>query len=514
MESVIDGKTSPAYTRRCLGCNMIYRYQEWQDGLHSFDDHVLLSLELCLYLRHSLQNHISVSRAIDTLEGLRGVKYPNRDTILHGYCHFEALTDTDYIYSCVNCGYHPPEVIMDLHKKGVFSMSVSDLKEPPPEFRGEVDIEDFWKSVNLEMIGRGFVPSQTKNPFAVQPSYSRWAPWIGHKTRMDHTVLNTEFAKVTTAKVTSAEAQMMNVSEDRLVDELMKQKVGVVRKLCKACNIDSKGSRMDLISRLRAEMQNRQSYDKMFQKIWGASGVWSVILCPHGVVYSIKFNLRAESPRDFAHLLLSWKHIPNVSIYDFARGLATHGNLRVPTDIPFHPHEGRLAEPTPESISSAKQGKLKVSLPWLFEKTDNSSSKGHPITGSSEHYVLYDKLHESNTKDPQDVLRRISLVPELQGWLNSQIAEQFFASLRKNNYFLNNMAPSTHIFIMCNIVHHKNTSTNQKLLEVQLQRGHRPHGLENITLSDLGQAILAQQASDRETVQHHPHQLNQKDFGD
>lgn len=241
-------------------------------------------------------------------------------------------------------------------------------------------------------------------------------------------------------------------------------------------------------------------------------GGWSVILCPHGVVYSIKFNLRAESPRDFADLLLSWKHIPNVSIYDFARGLATHGNLRVPTDIPFHPYEGRLAEPTPESISSAKQGKLKVSRPWLFEKTDNSSSKGHPITGSSEHYVLYDKLHESNTKDPQDVLRRISLVPELQGWLNSQIAEQFFASLRKNNYFLNNMAPSTHIFIMRNIVHHKNTSTNQKLLEVQLQHGHRPHGLENITLSDLGQAILAQQASDRETVQHHPHQLNQKDL--
>ncbi len=56
----------------------------------------------------------------------------------------------------------------------------------------------------------------------------------------------------------------------------------------------------------------------------------------------------------------------------------------------------------------------------------------------------------------------------------------------KNNYFLNNTAPSTHIFIMRNIVHHKNTSTNQKLLEVQLQRGHRPHGLENITLSDLG----------------------------
>jgi len=109
--------------------------------------------------------------------------------------------------------------------------------------------------------------------------------------------------------------------------------------------------------------------------------------------------------------------------------LATHDNLHVPTDIPFEPHEGRLAEPTPDNISSAQQGKLNISLPWLFQKTDHLNIKCHPITGSSERYVLYDKLHELNTKDRQEVLRRISLVPELQGRLNSQVAEQFFASL-------------------------------------------------------------------------------------
>lgn len=43
------------YTRRCPGCHMIYRYQEWWDRVHNFNDYVLLSLELCLYLRHSLQ---------------------------------------------------------------------------------------------------------------------------------------------------------------------------------------------------------------------------------------------------------------------------------------------------------------------------------------------------------------------------------------------------------------------------------------------------------------------------
>lgn len=43
------------YFRRCPQCHMMYRYQEWQDSLHNFDDHVILKIELCLYLRLNLQ---------------------------------------------------------------------------------------------------------------------------------------------------------------------------------------------------------------------------------------------------------------------------------------------------------------------------------------------------------------------------------------------------------------------------------------------------------------------------
>lgn len=106
--------------------------------------------------------------------------------------------------------------------------------------------------------------------------------------------------------------------------------------------------------RIREGIKSRATYDKVFQNVWGASGKWNlkvmvlllrlwcwsyviivfyavpggwpVILC-HGVAYSVKFSLRAESPRDFADLLLSWKHLPNITVYDFARGLATHANL-------------------------------------------------------------------------------------------------------------------------------------------------------------------------------------------
>jgi len=50
--------------------------------------------------------------------------------------------------------------------------------------------------------------------------------------------------------------------------------------------------------------------------------------------------------------------MPNISIYDFARGLAVHANLREPEVVPFSPHEGRLLElkTCPENLQWASKG--------------------------------------------------------------------------------------------------------------------------------------------------------------
>lgn len=48
--------------------------------------------------------------------------------------------------------------------------------------------------------------------------------------------------------------------------------VDALRKLVRECGVDSKGSKMDLLLRLREEMKTRSTYDKVFQKVWGASG--------------------------------------------------------------------------------------------------------------------------------------------------------------------------------------------------------------------------------------------------
>ncbi|KAF1381189.1 hypothetical protein PFLUV_G00150970 [Perca fluviatilis] len=184
---------------------------------------------------------------------------------------------------------------MDLHKKGVFSMPVSSIEESPAYFDGKVDAEEFWEKVVMEVIARGLVPSNKENPFIVRPNYHNWAPWIGPHTRSGNVVLNTEYRKVHSPH-SPAEQLELNVTEDRLTDELLKVKMHDLHGLCGQCGVDPRGSRMDIVSRLQQEMKNRDSYDKFFSQIWGASGGWAVVTCPCAVVYTVKFNIRAESP--------------------------------------------------------------------------------------------------------------------------------------------------------------------------------------------------------------------------
>lgn len=49
------------------------------------------------------------------------------------------------------------------------------------------------------------------------------------------------------------------------------QQVEEVRALSKQCGLDSKGSKMDMILRLREKMNNRVTYSKVFEKVEACS---------------------------------------------------------------------------------------------------------------------------------------------------------------------------------------------------------------------------------------------------
>ena len=45
----------------------------------------------------------------------------------------------------------------------VIFFKVSDIEEPPPDFDGRVDAEEFWEKVAMEVISRGLVTSEYIN---------------------------------------------------------------------------------------------------------------------------------------------------------------------------------------------------------------------------------------------------------------------------------------------------------------------------------------------------------------
>ncbi len=91
----------------------------------------------------------------------------------------------------------------------------------------------------------------------------------------------------------------------------------------------------------------------------------------------------------------------------------------------FSPNDGRIAPATDENIEAARKGDQVVNFDFLTEpRRDDSSSNAHPLTGTSQHFMLFDWFHQENCKQLTEILRRSSLVEQLAGRVNTQAAEQ------------------------------------------------------------------------------------------
>ena len=129
----------------------------------------------------------------------------------------------------------------------------------------------------------------------------------------------------------------------------------------KNLGIKPKRAKLDIILQIkRHKGKDNQKFKKAFDKLWEHSGGVVTATCPHGIVYALKFVLRAESPRDHVDNLLSMQHQPNVVIVDMANMVAAHGNKR--EFGMFAPYNGMLVEPNDANIEAVTDGKLIVNL--------------------------------------------------------------------------------------------------------------------------------------------------------
>lgn len=182
----------------------------------------------------------------------------------------------------------------------------------------------------------------------------------------------------------------------------------------------------------------------------------------------MKNLLRGESPRDYVDIERSLLVRPNVILCDIAHLVARHGNKTVPGF--FSPNEGRLHSPDEAIISLAQENKVEFSIPFLtpqmtYSAHQNDNDEVHPVTGSSERILLFDWFHKDNCKEPVESLRKCSLVQELKGIINTQALEQENSSRKRDLYFINNMNPATHLFLVRLLVHVRNCKINKANLE-------------------------------------------------
>lgn len=195
-----------------------------------------------------------------------------------------------------------------------------------------------------------------------------------------------------------------------------------------------------------------------------------MLCCPHSIVYGIKFLLRGESPRAYVDMLLSLRCQPTLFVCDIPGHVSSHGNNRKPGM--FTPHSGRFAAPTETNIQQAKEGKFTISLPCLNSSNwdldaasaDHPYASGyqfHPLTKTRDHYCAFDRLHQLNSTVPADRLRQLDLIKELKGEVNSLVVEELFSEMKKSRYFLTQLKPIHHIFLVRLILQLRNQRRNE-----------------------------------------------------
>ena len=380
---------------------------------------------------------------------------------MKAFFKFESLVDCNADYKCVLCGIHPVILNFDVMRKcafklhGIVNNTNQDLEE-------EVDHDLFWQQVNKVCIDHNI----NENSFA--PTLSFWPLWMARKTRRSNMVFSTEFQK---GHKESEEVEYLKcLSEETLEDLFNMGNVTMLRELCAECGIKAGNmTKIDCISRLKSAVQSVTNIDKLFFKVWQASGGLLTCTCVHGIVYAFKCLLKAESPRDYGDILLSMKHPPNVVISDIPHMLAAHVNKRC-TDF-FNPYAGRVATPSVENIKAVAEGYFQqVSIPWLHRIGGKSvdgvnveNTKIHPITLVQQRFSLFDKFHEKNSKQPKEKLRRTSLVTELDG-VCTESEEQLNSFVKKNIYFLDGLSPIHHVQMIKTILALRNKMKNQKVI--------------------------------------------------
>ncbi|XP_067160787.1 HMG domain-containing protein 3 isoform X2 [Apteryx mantelli] len=378
-----------AQVKVCLNlqCLALHSFTDIYTGLFNVGNKLLVSLDLLFAIRNHIKlgedPKVAVGSILDSVqEQTEKILSPDeqaqlQELLCNGYWAFECLTVRDYNdMICGICGITPKVEIAQRNVENVLALKNIEFTWPEFLASSEVNVEDFWSTMETEVIEQVAFPSSIP---ITKFDASIVAPFFPPLMR-GAVVINTEKDK-------NLDAQPVPGNGSALVRLLQEETF-----------------RLELISSYSKE--ELQSFLTQCGIPWEASDT--------KVVCGSKYIVRGENARDHVDLLVSSRHWPPVYVVDTASSVALCADVCCPdlTSQMWGKNQGCFSDPMdPPTFVSCPE---LLDQHYSVDMTVAEHSFQHPITKSSARRIVHTGSEQNSHQDPTARHHCISLCRELE----------------------------------------------------------------------------------------------------
>ena len=406
------------FNKTCEKCDTDYRYQEWEEGWHNFNNHTFISIALLEDLLSHIRRKMSLKDYVDMLneniEDTPSHHLYNYDIINECFNHYLSLKDFPFGFCCGICGPSPNILVFDADQKVCIDVKQKDRCEELPG-RDYKNYAEFHADVCKEDIVRGLTSDKAIiNKYKLKLTKG-WMPYLGRDLVKPEQPQTTRVDASSNSKIRNPHPLLI----DRL-NEISEKSGGMalINEICeslKISNLSSLNKKQKIGKIINGDLCSDMVRKKFFAIVGKTGGILRGT-CVHGCIYCVKFLVQAEGVTDYTQCFLSFKEecVPVVLAIDFAPQVVAHTNSV--KDQFFFPYGGALGDPGNQTVIDAVNTGEKLSLPDLDFSLDGPRKR---------RVGVIDKFHEKNHTSPKDKLHYIGTCSELDSSFdNSSVLEQ------------------------------------------------------------------------------------------
>ncbi|NXR13147.1 HMGX3 protein, partial [Semnornis frantzii] len=408
-----------------LQCLALHSFTDIYTGLFNVGNRLLVSLDLLFEIRNHIKlgedPRVAVSNILDSVQKqTEKTLSPHeqvqlQELLCNGYWAFECLTVRDYNdMICGICGITPKVEIAQRNVENVLALENIEFTWPEYLPSSEVNVEDFWSTMETEVIEQVAFPSSIP---ITKFDASIVAPFFPPLMR-GAMVINTEKDKNLYAQpVPGNGSVLVRLLQDEVIrlELISSYSEEELQSFLTQCGIpweasDTKDQLCYSLLSLYEFVQNGSSMTQASQHTGGK--IYKV--CPHQVVCGSKYIVRGENARDHVDLLISSRHWPPVYVVDTASSVALCADICCPglTAQMWGKNQGCFSDPMdpPAYVSCPEL----LDQHYSMDVSVAEHSLQHPITKSLARRVVQAGSEQGSQRDPTAGHRCLSLCRELE----------------------------------------------------------------------------------------------------